>query len=81
MKEKLSELGCLGATLVLILILALAFGFAALEAWLVMLLWNAVLVSIFPFIPTISFWVAWGVLILCNLLFKGIHTVTTRSNE
>lgn len=81
MKEKLSELGCVAATLVIILALALAFGLAAFEAWLVMLLWNAVLVTIFPSIPTISFWVAWGVLILCNLLFKGIHTVTTRSNE
>lgn len=72
MKEKLSELGCLGATLVLILILALAFGFAALEAWLVMLLWNAVLVTLFPSLPTLSFWLAWGLMILCNILFKSV---------
>lgn len=81
MKEKLSELGCLGVALIFILALILILAVGAFEAWILMLLWNAVLVTIFPSIPTISFWVAWGVLILCNLLFKGIHTVTTRSNE
>lgn len=70
--------GCLGITLAIILIVALAIGLAAFEAWVVMLLWNAVLVAIFPSVPTISFWVAWGMLILCNLLFKGVHTVTTK---
>ena len=78
MKDKLADLGCLGLILALLLVLILAFAVGAFEAWIVMLLWNAVLVAIFPSVPTISFWVAWGVLILCNLLFKSISVSTKR---
>ena len=72
MKTKLSDLGCVAAILVIILVLALAVGLAAFEAWLVMLLWNAVLVALFPSLPTLSFWLAWGLMILCNILFKSV---------
>ncbi len=61
-------LGCL----LILLILVLAVAFAALEAWVVMLLWNNVLCAIFTSVPTITFWLAWGLMILCNILFKGI---------
>lgn len=66
-KEHGAGMGCLLVFLVLVLIIA----FAALEAWVVMLLWNNVLCAIFANIPTITFWLAWGLMILCNILFKG----------
>lgn len=58
--------GCF--TIVLALFLAVAFFF--LEAWLVMLLWNATVVTIFA-LPALSFWVSCGILLLCNILFKS----------
>ena len=41
-----------------------------LQAWLVMLLWNWIAVSLFG-APIIGFWVAFGLNWLCSLLFKG----------
>jgi len=82
MKKTLEDLfdqsfgvGCL----VTILILALVLALCALEAWIVMLLWNGVACAIFASLPTINFWVAWGLMILCNLLFKS-HSVSTKSD-
>lgn len=59
--------------LVLALALGLVFGLLCLEAWFIMLLWNAVIPVIFAGVPTISFWLAFGLMLLCNLLFKGSH--------
>ena len=59
-------------------VLIFVVGFAALEAWIVMLLWNHVLCAIFTSVPTITFWLAWGILILCNILFKGVATVKSK---
>ena len=78
MKDKLADLGCLGITLALLLVLILAFAVGAFEAWIVTLLWNAVLVTLFPSLPTLSFWLAWGLMILCNILFKSISVSTKR---
>lgn len=61
--------GCL----VVALVLALAFGIMCLEAWIVMLLWNWIAVSLFS-LPTIGFWLAMGLCILCNILFKSRST-------
>lgn len=72
MKDKLADLGCLGIILALLLVLILAVAIGAFEAWIVTLLWNAVLVTLFPSLPTLSFWLAWGLIILCNILFKSI---------
>ncbi len=55
--------------LIIIIALAIAVAIGALEAWIVMLLWNYVLCAIFTSVPTLSFWLAWGLLILVNLLF------------
>lgn len=63
--------GILVTVLLIALILALAFGVLCFEGWLVMLLWNAVVVSVFG-APTLSFWLAVGILLLCNLLFKAV---------
>ena len=63
--------GILVTILLIALILALAFGVLCFEGWLVMLLWNAVIVSVFG-APTLSFWLSVGILLLCNLLFKAV---------
>ena len=38
---------------------------------IVMLLWNALLPSLFS-LPAISFWQALGILVLCRILFGGL---------
>lgn len=41
----------------------------------VMLLWNWVIPDIFPNIPRIGFWQAFGLSLLCSLLFKSNVTI------
>ena len=53
-----------------ILALAIMVDCFFLEAWIVMLLWNAIVVSIFA-LPTIGFWTSCGIMLLCNILFKS----------
>ena len=52
---------------------ALVVVFGAVLALPVMWLWNGVLPNLFAtaVIKPIDFWNAWGLLILCGLLFKG----------
>ena len=52
----------------ILLALATACAVGAIEALLVMVLWNYVLCAIFTTIPTISYWLAWGVLFILNIL-------------
>jgi hypothetical protein len=59
--------------LVIVLSLALIFGLLCLEAWLVMLLWNAVIPLLWATAPELSFWVAMGLLLLCHFLFRGVR--------
>ena len=40
--------------------------------WLVMILWNWLMPALFG-LSTITFWQAWGLVILAHLLFKGGH--------
>ena len=40
-----------------------------LKVWLIMLLWNALMPYIFSVLPTLTYWQAFGVYILCHLLF------------
>lgn len=61
-----------GAIIVLVLILALIFGILCFEGWLLMLLWNAVIPAIFVGAPTLSFWLAVGLILICNILFKTV---------
>lgn len=53
-------------TLILALVIILAIS--AFGAWLVMLLWNWVVVAIFG-LPKLSFWLAWGLTFLIGLIF------------
>jgi hypothetical protein len=43
----------------------------ALFGWFVMLLWNWLMPDIFG-LKQLNYWQAWGLLILCSILFKGI---------
>lgn len=54
-------------TLILALVITLAIS--AFGAWLVMLLWNWVVVAIFG-LPKLSFWLAWGLTFLIGLIFR-----------
>ena len=55
---------------VLAIALGVVFGVMCLQTWVVMLLWNWVAVSLFG-LPAIGFWMAFGLRLLCSLLFKS----------
>ena len=69
---------CEGSVAIAILLvigtLALCFGGLCLKAWIVMLLWNWIAVALFG-LSVINFWLAFGLCLLCALLFKGKTTV------
>ena len=67
--------GCFAWILAIVLILALAFGFLCLEAWFVMLLWNAVIPLLWVAAPELGFWAAMGLMLLCNILFGSVVRV------
>ena len=48
--------------------LLIGLALSAFGAWLVMLLWNWVIVAIFG-LPKVSFWLAWGLTFLMGLIF------------
>ena len=64
-------LGIIGIILGVVLIAALV---GAIEAVVFMLLWNYVVCAIFTSIPTLSFWLAWGVLLLLNIIGSAFRT-------
>jgi hypothetical protein len=61
----------IGVTAIVIGLLALGFGFGALAACIVMLLWNSCLLGTIAGVSAIGFWQAWGIMILSGFLFKG----------
>ena len=50
--------------------LALAFGLLCFKGWLIMLLWNWVMVNVFS-LPAINLWIAVGISLLVSLLSKS----------
>lgn len=64
-------IGCLACIFVIVIALAFAFGVLCLEGWLLMLLWNAVIPCIFIGAPTLQFWWAVGLMLICSILFKS----------
>ena len=52
----------------ILLALVIACLLGAIEALVVMVLWNYVLCAIITSIPTITFWLAWGILAILNIL-------------
>lgn len=55
--------------------LGMAFGLWCLQAWLVMILWNWVIVSLFG-TPVLTFWLSFGLVWLFHLLTKGLVKIT-----
>lgn len=74
----IDDLGCGGAILVLLGVLLLAFAIMCFEGWILMLLWNWLLVSLFG-ISTIGFWQGVGLILLLNLI-GGFFKTTVRKN-
>jgi len=74
-KDDLSDIGCGGLFLIILLIFALAFGIMCFEAWVAMLIWNCVVVALFTTLPIISFWQMFLILMLINIVFSGLRTV------
>lgn len=74
----IDDLGCGGAILVLLGILLLAFAIMCFEGWILMLLWNWLLVGLFG-ISTIGFWQGVGLILLLNLI-DGFFKTTVREN-
>lgn len=52
----------------ILLTLAIVCAVGTIETFVVMVLWNYVLCAIFTTIPTISFWLAWGILLILNVI-------------
>jgi hypothetical protein len=51
----------------------LGVGLLALFGWVVMLLWNWLMPEIFG-LKRLGYWQAWGLLVLCTILFKGMSS-------
>lgn len=69
--------GCGALLLAIFLILAIVFALLCFEAWLVMLLWNAVIPLLWATAPELGFWAAMGLMFLCNLLFGSTVRVSS----
>ena len=81
--EDLAEIvGVIGAiVLIILLTIGLVVGLGALEAWVVMLLWNCVLCALFPTLPILNFWMACGLMILCSILFGSTRIIRSKGND
>ncbi len=67
------------------ILLGIGFGIAgvgllALAGWVVMLLWNWLMPDLFGLKP-LGYWKAWGLLVLCWILFKGIRFGSNESSR
>jgi hypothetical protein len=63
----IDDFGCGGVILILLGLLFLAFAIMCFEGWILMLLWNWLLVSLFG-ISTIGFWQSVGLIFLLNFI-------------
>lgn len=71
--EMQKKSGCLGVILLLILVLAFAFGLLCLEGFVVMLLWNYVIANPMGW-QQISFWWTTGAIFLFQLIVSIIKS-------
>jgi len=60
---------------ILTILIAVGLGFllAAFYAFIVEYLWNECLLKAIEGVHSVSFWQAWGLIILTNLLFNGLN--------
>ena len=70
-KEMQKTFGCLGVILLLIVVLATAFGFLCLEGFIIMLLWNHVIANPMGW-QEISFWWTTGAIFLFHTIVSII---------
>lgn len=63
----------IGIVIGIIIVLAIVFGLLCFEAWIGMLLWNWFVVGMLGFANLYmeNIWMMWGVILLCNILFKS----------
>jgi hypothetical protein len=72
----------LGGLLLVGLFLGLVAGISALTAYIAMLLWNFIVVSMHHSDLQVNFWVAWAVMFLISLIAAPFRTrVTTSSRD
>lgn len=71
------DMGCIAFIGAIALILAIVVGIFFLESWFIMLLWNAVMVTIMEW-NTMSFWLACGLNLLCTLLFAKVIKIPSK---
>jgi hypothetical protein len=79
--NKKDDIGCGTYIVVIIFLIAFAFGISCLHAWIGMLLWNWVMPMIWASAPVMTFWPMWGLLQLCGLLFKTHNFNSNKSND
>ena len=70
-------LAVLAVTAFIIGFLGVVFGLWCLQAWLVMSLWNWVMVALFN-APVLTFWLSFGLVWLFHLLTKGLAKITVK---
>jgi hypothetical protein len=78
-KESNKEHGFITALIALIFLLGIAFGLVSGCIWIAMLLWNGVLVALFPAVGTITFWQMWGLYLLLDILVKPTSNNSNRN--
>lgn len=71
------DMGCLAVIGAILLILAIVAGIFFLESWFIMLLWDAVIVTVMEW-NALSFWMACGLNLLCTLLFAKIIKIPSK---
>lgn len=59
-----------------VLVIAILFLVASFEAWILMLLWNWIVPMLFVGAKTLTFWGAFGVMLLCDILFGSVRVIT-----
>jgi len=58
--------------MIALIVIGFIIGITALVGLGVMFLWNWIMPYLFE-LPTISFWMAWGIMLLIGFLFSGIR--------
>lgn len=74
-----SDHGGLALIGAIVLILAVVFGLLCLETWVAMALWNGCAVPAVVVLNEIGFWQMWGITMLCNILFKSVHSSSKKN--
>ena len=73
------DLGCFAIVGIILAVIVIAIGIFLLEGLAVMLLWNWLVPLIFVGAPVINYWMALGIMILCNILFGTVRVISNNS--